>query len=221
MKKRTKKSVIKKMICSFGATILLLSSEAISPIVSNAYPEFYFCYPIFEQQEYSNLCWAACSLMSGRKAYPTTTASQYSIVCQIKNNGNSLYNYNLPASGDDEIISAADYVTNYTKSYYTPGHPMPPTFIKLQFNTNKVPMMQVLGRHYNGYIWQDYNIYHLVIPYIVEMKGGQSYNDIIYYYDPLNGITNYAKYGDMINGNADYSHHSSGDKMKYIKMFYH
>lgn len=98
---------------------------------------------------------------------------------------------------------------------------MPPSFFVTQFNSGKVPMMQIRGIHHKGQSSSYFNIMHMVIPFRVVISGTGSNNDVIYYYDPKDGTQHYAYYSNLIAGTADYSNHEDNATMKYIKLFYY
>ena len=66
-------------------------------------------------QAKSNWCWAACTEMAGKQAYPTSDRTQWDVVKKVK--GWFLNQYPNSTGSLDDSIEGSEYITYYTKTF--------------------------------------------------------------------------------------------------------
>ena len=179
-----------KFIKRIAATAMALVASCNLFLTASAYPYIYSHSASFEQQVKSKWCWAACSLMSGREEY-ATTMNQYQVAYHVKGN------YNNETATMSETVDAAEYVTNYTKTYSYSNSAKPKEFFISQFLANHSPIVSTETIASNGNVS---DIKHLVMPYRIVI--GSSTATVIYWYDPAGGVTRSADFGEFCSGEA-------------------
>lgn len=140
-----------------------------------------------QQQEMSNWCWAACSVMVGK--YNTkSTITQSDVVEEIKeeliNRGGSL----------DETVAAVNYASNYTKSSRAITNTLSFNDIVSKIDDNKPLII--------GLIWENGGR-HMVV-----CAGYRKTKNYVRIIDPWEDVDiKYYSYEDLING-ADFGEHT-------------
>lgn len=136
----------------------------------------------FIQQEEYNWCWAATSLMTGEYMYPSSTATQSSIVYHVKG---SIIN---DAATVAETAHATEYVTNDTIPFVDYYYAFSFNSVKGYINAG-VPVQALV--HDGGPMGHCYVVYGYY-----ESETGQ----YLYIVDPWTGYGLYAPYQDFLEG---------------------
>ncbi|MEE5991919.1 MAG: hypothetical protein V3G42_01615 [Oscillospiraceae bacterium] len=134
----------------------------------------YSCYPYFLTQEKSNWCWAACAWMSGKQAYPSSAATQTSIVMHVM--GSDVNQAALP----DEVVEGANFVTYQTCSYQWADAAYPSVFFSIQFIEQKIPMIAFTMMD----MGVGYQMTHMVVPYKLVHFSDETNERRLYFFDP-------------------------------------
>ena len=177
--RKSAKHCLKKGLFLFVVGSCFLSAG----ITASSYTTYSLNYPNVAQQQ-TQWCWAACSLMSGKYVYPSSTKTQSQIVQYIKGSV-----VNQPGSLT-ETASAARFVTNNTRTYHGAMFTFPKEWFISQVVNNKVPIL--------GTECTSANVGHMVsFKKVVIYDTGSS---TITFVNPATGSTQAVSLYNLMNG---------------------